>query len=476
MKRFTALLLALAMLLLMASCGTPVQPTDPSDSEPSQDPTGSFSTESTGDTEGSTPSDPSETQPEDTEPPVVEPKLIFGDVYITTSTPLSAEYTEATVSVQWEGGSIEAQTVKIKHRGNLSLTHAEKKSYNIKFEEKVSLMGMDEGKKWSLLANHFDKSLLRATIGFEYAAKLDLPYVSQTQLCRVWLDGQYRGIYTIIEPVEEGKKRVDLDLDTGDFMFERNSNTYRVDPGVTYFLTNSGMRFEMNEPEEPTPEELADILAVLNEIEASIISMDHTQYEQYINVDSFVDYFILQELIKDIDYGAFSARYFVKDGILNAGPPWDMDLTMGNVSLSHFETKYHLYHNIKGEGNGSGDSTQGHWAPGKDFYIWLAEDPYFMDLVKARWQELKPITDNIVMDNELGQARIDWYLQEGGAMLESNYTAEGAGWPVAKPNVNLEYSYPAKDYAGNVELLKQWLIGRIAWLDSRYGAQAEETP
>lgn len=406
------------------------------------------------------------TEPEPTDPPKEE--LLTGDIYITTSAPLSAEYSEAQVRVEWPDGGIPEQTVRIKHRGNLSLTYADKKSYNIKFDEKVSFLGMESGKKWCLLACHFDKSLLRSMIGFEYARNIGLPYASQTRLCRLWLDGVYMGVYTAIEPVEEGKSKVDIDLDAGDFLFERNAATLREEADVTYFHTNSGMRFELNEPEEPTADQLSAILSRLNQIEAAIMSMDHTQYEKVIDVDSFVNYYILHELIKDIDFGAFSARYFVKDGILYAGPPWDMDLTMGNVSVSHYEDKYKLYHNIEGQGNGSGDSSQGPWAAGKDFFIWLAEDPYFMDLVKARWQELKPITKNIVQDNALGQCRIDLYMQEAGALLESNYTADGAGWNVSKPNINLEYSYPAKDYAGNVQMLKQWLTSRIAWIDAPF--------
>ena len=80
------------------------------------------------------------------------------------------------------------------------------------------------------------------------------------------------------------------------------------------------------------------------------------------------------------------------------------------------------------------------------------------------------MTDNLVQANELGISRIDWYLKNAGEILESNYTKEGAGWPLDYKLVSLEYDEPAKDYVGNVEILRNWLIGRIAWLDEAFSS------
>ena len=91
-----------------------------------------------------------------------------------------------------------------------------------------------------------------------------------------------------------------------------------------------------------------------------------------------------------------------------------------------------------------------------------------MKLVVKRWAEVKSMTDNLVRANELGLSRIDWYLENAGEILESNYTSEGAGWPLHCKLVNLEYDEPAKDYVGNVEILRNWLIGRINWLDNAF--------
>jgi hypothetical protein len=230
------------------------------------------------------------------------------------------------------------------------------------------------------------------------------------------------------------------------------------------------MRFELNAPEVPTDAQLKQIVATVNALESTIRAKDFAQYSKVINVESFVNFYIFQELIKDVDFGHFSTRYYVKDGILYAGPPWDLDLSMGNLTKNHWEDTYMEYHNMSGYGDGSGDSTHGLWADKKDFYRWLCQDEAFMQLVAKRWAEVKAMTDNLVQANELGLSRIDWYLENAGEILESNYTKEGAGWPLSYKLVSLEYDEPAKDYVGNVEILRNWLTRRIAWLDSAFSS------
>lgn len=460
MKKLLGLFLILTLCLPMLGCGARPQPTQPS--VPTQPP------QTTAPTETTAPAPSQTTAPTQTTASTKpEAAYAIGDIYITADHALSGEYSEASVRVELEGLDIPEQTVKIKHRGNLSQTGSEKKSYNIKFEEKVSFLGMEEGKKWSLLADPFDKSLLRPVLAFEYAQALGIQFTSQVRLCRVWLNGEYRGVYTAVEPVDAGKNRVEINIDAGDFLYERNFNPERTEADITYFKTAHGLRFELNEPETPTEAELDAILAVLNPIESAIRSLDHTRYEQVVDVESFVNFYIFHEVVKDVDFGHYSTRYYVKDGVLYAGPPWDFDLSMGNVSDTYGEITYFQYHNSGEYGDGSGDSTRGLWAKTKDFYRWLCQDEYFMEQVRLRWQEVKAITENLVTENQLGISRIDFYLENAGEVLQSNYSE--AGWPVDSPVVGQEYNHPADTYLGNAELLRQWLTDRIAWLDGEFG-------
>ena len=459
MKKTISLICLLALLASLAGCTTvPLEPvTHPSQTLPS--------TQATQPSQSTVPTQATVPPTETTQP--VETAFTVGDVYITADHELSGEYSEASVRVEMEGHSLPEQKVTIKHRGNLSQQYASKKSYNIKFQEKVSLFGMEEGKKWSLLADPFDKSLLRPILAMEYAQALGIPFTSQVRLCRVWLNGKYRGVYTAIEPVDVKTNRVEIDLDAGDFLFERNYNDIREEEGVTYLKPNYGLRFELNEPEVPTAEQLDAVKTTLNAIEAAIRTLDHTQYGRYINMDSFVNFYILHEVCKDVDFGHFSTRYYVSGGVLFAGPPWDFDLSMGNVSETYGEKVYKRYHNQGEYGNGSGDSTQNLWNTDKDFYRWLCQDPWFMEQVKLRWQEVRLMTENLATENALGISRIDFYLEKAGDILESNYSE--AGWSVSSQGVNLAYDTPAKTYLGNVDILRQWLQKRIAWLDSELG-------
>ncbi|MFA6948254.1 MAG: CotH kinase family protein, partial [Eubacteriales bacterium] len=302
-------------------------------------------------------------------------------IFITTGD-VGWEYTSAKIAITGDG-SIVNDTVGtseyfstadalIKLRGNSS-SSVDKKSYTLKFDERTSLLGMDYGKKWTLLANPFDKTLMRIKLCFDYAAALGLPYSSQTSFADVWLNGVYMGVYVLIEPVSEGRGRVDISSEDGDFIIEKNN--VREEGGVRYLTTGSGLRFEINEPSGTTEEQLTDYKNLLDSAESALFTLDHTQYEQYFDLESFVNFYIFEEMIKDVDFAEYSTRYFVKDGKLYAGPPWDCDLTMGNVS--YCEPKYLTYNNSDGMGDGSENSTQVFWAR-RDWHEWLCRDSYFM--------------------------------------------------------------------------------------------------
>lgn len=461
-RKILAGLLLVVLFVSLFGCASHQDPSVPTPSETEAAPTQG------GETQYPT-QPPTEPPTEPMTQPPAEP-FRLGDIFITSSVSLNGDYQQASVRVDFGEDSIPEQTVRIKHRGNSTQKYADKKSYNIKYGEKVSFLGMEKGKKWCLLADPFDKTLLRPILASDYALSIGIKVTSQARLCRVWLNGKYQGIYTAMEPVDDGKRGVDIDLENGDFLFERNSNEKRTEEGITYFTTPYGMRFELNAPEVPSDAQLKQIKEKVKELETVIKTKDFAQYSKVVDVESFVNFYIFQELVKDIDFGRFSTRYYVKDGVLYAGPPWDLDLSMGNLSKEYWEEVYQKYHNLSGYGNGSGDSTQGFWCNEKDFYRWLCQDEAFMKLVVKRWAEMKPMTDNLAMPNELGMSRIDWYMENAREALESNYTKEGAGWPIHYKLISLEYDEPAKDYIGNVEILRNWLIARIAWLDEAFSS------
>ena len=387
------------------------------------------------------------------------------DVYINVDGEAGDDYTASEIRAEWGSERIEA-SAEIKLRGNSS-KESEKKAYTIKFEEELSFMDMDAGKKWALVSDPFDKSLLRPAVGFIYAQMLGLEYTSEVRLCNVWLNDRYMGVYTAMEPVEAGTGRVEIDPDDGDFLLERNMARYEED--AVYIDSPSGVRFEFNEPEEPSVQQISECYTLLTNAEEAIFSGDHSEYEKYIDVDSFVDFYIFNEMIKDIDFGEYSTRYYFKDGIMYAGPPWDLDLTQGNASAEKEEHKYSEYNNVDGAGDESGDSTRGMWAAYGDYYYWLCRDPWFCELAAQRWRAVRSVTENLAVTNDLGESVLDLLLTAHGDSLEANFSE--AGWSVCVPENPAEWSEPADTYSGNVEMLRKWLVQRANYLDTQLNSE-----
>ena len=389
----------------------------------------------------------------------------MAEIEITCDEAPGEEYIDAKViaSLVEDDGekSILGSQAEIKLRGNSS-KEAVKKAYNVKFEEGLSFLGMDPGKKWCLVSDPFDKSLLRPALGFAYAKAIGIEGTPEACLAKVYLNEEYMGVYTVTEPVECGAGRVEIDPENGDFLLERNYD--RVEEDKAYIESYEGFRFEINEPEEPDEETLRQCGLLLQEAEEAIVSGEHGKYSRKIDVDSFVDFYIFNELIKDIDFGEYSTRYYFKDGIMYAGPPWDLDLTMGNVSVEKDEDKYAIYFTGTIEETPDADdfydSAEGKWAEYGDYYYWLCMDPWFMEKVSKRWSEIRDITENIVLDNQLGTNLIDRYMSAYSSELEEDFDMYRGQLHIS------EWQTPADTYEENVEMLRQWITYRIEYLDT----------
>lgn len=362
------------------------------------------------------------------------------------------------IVVSAEGERYRAVTdhgAEISLRGN-STSGAEKAPYNIRFSERVSLLGMDRGRRWSLLANLYDKTMMRNYIAYYLAGQMDLPYTSQCRYVEVYLNGEYRGSYNLIEPITDGRGRVEIDTENYDFIFEVDMNR---NDGSYYLKPKHGQRIKVNKPETVDSDARAVLKDFFNLMDDALMTHDMAVYSEYIDVDSFVDFYIHSEITKSIDVYDFSTRYFLKGGKLYAGPVWDYDLSMGNVSESCQEDKYYAYCNVRGFGTKSGDSAEGVWMDNYWFHE-LLQDPAFCAKVRERFEELFPLIENLYRNNERGICLIDWILSRYRKSFRRNY--EQAGWYELG-----RYSGLAKDetlpFDEEVEWLRSWLERRTAW-------------
>ena len=161
-------------------------------------------------------------------------------------------YQNAQITITDVDGSALSDSCLFKVRGNTTaLSWITKKPYTFKFEKKKDVLGLGKGKKWALIANAFDPTLLRNITAFELAKELGLEYTSNYKVVELWVDDSFRGCYVLFEPVQEGKDRVNIDIEGNDgkkdFLIEYEK--MREEDDVTYFKAG-GLRFIASSAQE----------------------------------------------------------------------------------------------------------------------------------------------------------------------------------------------------------------------------------
>ena len=230
-------------------------------------------------------------------------------------------------------------SVEIKGRGNSTWTLYEKKAYQIKFDEKTSVLGMPKAKKWVLLSNASDDSMIRNQLIYRMASQMDMPYVPSFEYIDLWIDGEYLGTYLIGEKVELGSSRLHLS-DSKGVLFEHDEGFYAEEK--YWFLSDYLQRhFALKESVEEDDENI--ILSAMNEFSESVDNFLAYMYETpssqitiedlsaWIDVDSFVKYYLINEYSLNKE-GFVSSFYWYKDGpddVIHLGPIWDFDTCIG---------------------------------------------------------------------------------------------------------------------------------------------------
>ncbi len=381
-------------------------------------------------------------------------------VYITVYGGVTEDrYSKCTVSfVDKEGGTLDPVkdvSAQIKIRGN-STAEADKKPYNIKLSSDRSVLGMESGSKWALLANHFDKTLLRNKLSLDLAAAAGVTNALDSRFAEVYLNGRLLGSYLVCEPVTDGKHRADIDVSKGEFMVERvKAWAYPADESVT--TSRLMLRFDI-EYSGGDPGAVAD---ALNKAERAILSGDESRIRECIDADSFVSMYIVHEFLKDCDMTYGSSYLCYKNGVLWCGPLWDMDLSLGNVSVYHDEDKYRTYNNLPPFGDGSGDSASGIWAR-QEWFEYLCECPFFMKLAKEKYASLTPYIESLYAEN----GYIDSLIAEYGASFERNYSDAGRDIRAHASPYESQTDYTSYEQA--VAELKEWLERRHEYLKKAF--------
>ncbi len=385
------------------------------------------------------------------------------DISTTAGMPVVSreDYLTGTFSLYADGAARAASTalntgaIDIRGRGNSTWVNFDKKPYRLRLGTSAALLGMPANRHWVLLANHGDKSLLRNEIAFEVSRRLGMPYTTRSRFVEVFLNGNYLGNYELAEHLRTGSNRVDIaSLGPGDEAEPDISGGYLLEldwpgPDTSFTTSRCGLPLRVDAPDSLTVTQTGWIIGHMNGIESVLAGPDFADpaagYAAWLDVDSFVNWYVLNELLMNRD--AFrGSTFFTKDrnARLAIGPIWDHDLSMGNNRLM-FATN---------PGNPEAFSRLGETC----WYSRLLEDPAFIRKVRARWQAIRAAQLDSLPDFVDAQAAA---LAQSQANNFARWTILDKGdWPgVVVPG----------SHAGEVEYLRWWLQRRIAWLDAQWG-------
>lgn len=368
-------------------------------------------------------------------------------------------YVNASVKIEDVDGTSLSDDIIMKVRGNsTAFDSIAKKSYNFKFGKKKNVLNMGSGKKWAIISNIFDPTLARNYVAFSLAKELGIRYTSDFKVVEVVVDGSFRGCYLLIEPVGDGKDRVDIDV-TGnggkkDFLLELEA--LREEDDVTYFKSN-GIRFAVSEPDPPTDEQVSYIQSTMDDVISTIKTGSKEEIESKIDVSSFVKFYLLNEFLKTVDFDFSSLYFYYKDGKLCAGPPWDYDLSTGNVN-ENFSARYASSYN-----------TDGLFISNYNLYKLLCAKDWFNDLAKAEFIKHYSYFADIPADGGV----INTFYNTYEKVIKRNFT--DAGWKVGGYYVNAMKT-PFPTFKENWDFYVNWCKERVDWLTEYFGVDPSTKP
>lgn len=330
----------------------------------------------------------------------------------------------------------------IRGRGN-STWGWPKKPWKVKLDEKSEILGMPADKEWVLLANYADRTLIRNIVAMRLSEISGFSWTPRMCSVEVYLNGDYQGVYTFGEHKKVSSSRVAIDKKK-DFYFELEENMDET----TVWWTSMGVPMMFSEPEVPTQEQFDYVRGYFDDFEKALYSSDVTAYEDYVDVDSFINYYIVQELTKNIDGNFRKSSFLTKEEgkKLEMYHLWDFDLTLGNCGYF---------------GWGVGNGPENFWikdfasncTPGDNWINLMMRDPAFIIKLQKRWNELKPQFETIPD-----------FIDEQVLYLDKAWRRNFQRWSIWE-SVDWVMFPSLGTYEKEVKYLKEFYSDRLSWLD-----------
>ena len=332
---------------------------------------------------------------------------------------------------------------RIRGRGNTTWL-LPKKPYRMKLEAKAPLLGMPADKSWLLLANYTDKTMLRNATALRMGGMSAMGYAPRSHFVEVMLNGSYVGTYQLYEKVELSRHRVDVGGDG--FLLEADAKA-NGDPDARLFsVRHIEAPISIKEPGvEYGDEDYAYVRDFVTAADSALFSDGFTDpvngWRKYMDMDSFVDWYLINEIARNNDAIMFSSCYMTlsRGGKLRMGPVWDFDIAFGNVD---YNDNY---------------DAEGFWVRRQAWFDRLFWDPAFRARVKERFGYFYS-RRNDILD---GINRDAMYLRRS---VEENDSRWGTLYEKTWPNYDVWGCYQ-----NEVQCMKSWLTRRMDWLREEFG-------
>lgn len=383
------------------------------------------------------------------------------------------------IRVVLEDGSYEyaGALERISGRGNSTWGY-DKKPYAIKLEESQALLGMDQGKKWYLLPIFREANRMNTRIVMDIAARLGLPYTSGCTWIDLYLNGEYNGNYLLCEAISVESGRVEIhdlekenraqnpdieqaapfgtdncwgyelangnDVDGG-YLIEKDMSG-RAREEKSGFQTESGAFFTLKSPEYASWEQVEYIQNYFQRIE-DMIADGNPDYENYIDLDSFVARFLIDEISLNYD-ASISNMFFYKDqndSLLHTGPVWDYDWSMGWGKEDVIQYIDYEHFSLFDERDQS-----------LSWYRMLYENETFYNRMRDTFRNLLPYMNTLI------DSTIDQYADTVRASAMMDETRWKHTYTGNRNRGNYE------DFDNNVRYLKYFLANRLNFLCGKW--------
>lgn len=362
--------------------------------------------------------------------------------------------------------------VDIEIRGSSSQQYP-KKSYGFETQDSAGnnlntqLLGMPKENDWILYAPYPDKTMIRNVMTYDIFERMG-HWSPRTRYCELLINGEYKGVYVLLEKIKRDGDRVDVpklepddlagDSLTGGYVFKVDKTTGTGGQAWTSPYSQK-VWYQFHDPDD------TELLAIQRNylegiMDAFEIATNGSNfadpdlgYRQHIDVNSFIDFLLMQELGRTVDgYRSSSFMHKTRDskgGLIRMGPMWDFNLSYGNANYCDAYDTTGWQYNFNSVCSSYDPEVPWWW--GK-----LMTDPAFANDVRCRWDYLR--------QDILSTTRLHNYVDSVAQHLNEGRIRNFERWPIIGVYVNW-IQFVGQSYQEDLDYFKWWIQSRSAWMD-----------